>query len=220
MFIKSFMDKIWWILCWDGSRLTCRRLNRSHQTLEKNWRNVTSGEADLLATGFLSFPLSLSHTHTILVSFLRIFLSLSMYLSMYLFISSNVFLSLHMSSLYFCLPNRFFLRICLSLPAWPVENCQISIKVAKNDFTRKIKDFHTITKLPKNAGDLGKLIVAKGLKSCPKSDKSLNLVTLTASSSASKIRLPLAYSHPSTPNHLFPCRCIKWAVDGGVVSFK
>ena len=33
-------------------------------------------------------------------------------------------------------------------------------------------------KLPKNKGDLGKLIVAKGFKNCPKSNKSPNLVTL------------------------------------------
>ena len=32
--------------------------------------------------------------------------------------------------------------------------------------------------MPKNVGDLGKLIVAKALKSCPRSNKSPNLVTL------------------------------------------
>ena len=42
-------------------------------------------------------------------------------------------------------------------------------------------DFDTFTKLPKNVGDLGKLIVAKGIKSCPKSNKSPNLVTLLVS---------------------------------------
>ena len=35
-------------------------------------------------------------------------------------------------------------------------------------------------KLSKNVRDLGKLIVPKGLKSCPKSNKSPNLVTLVA----------------------------------------
>ena len=35
-----------------------------------------------------------------------------------------------------------------------------------------------LQKLPKNAGDLGKFIVAKGL-SCPKSNKSPNMVTLS-----------------------------------------
>ena len=38
-------------------------------------------------------------------------------------------------------------------------------------------DFDTFTKLPNNLGDLGKLIIAKGFES-PKSNKSLNLVTL------------------------------------------
>ena len=33
-------------------------------------------------------------------------------------------------------------------------------------------------KLPNNAGDLGKLIVAEGFKNLPKSSKSINLVTL------------------------------------------
>ena len=35
-----------------------------------------------------------------------------------------------------------------------------------------------LLKLPKNVGDLGKFIVAKGFKSCPKCKKSPNLVTL------------------------------------------
>ena len=35
-----------------------------------------------------------------------------------------------------------------------------------------------LQKLPKNVGKLGKLIVAKGFKTCPKSNKSPNLVTL------------------------------------------
>ena len=46
-------------------------------------------------------------------------------------------------------------------PVWPE-------KIAKNDFTIKIKDIDTFTKLPKNVGNLGKLIVAKGFKSLPK----------------------------------------------------
>ena len=36
----------------------------------------------------------------------------------------------------------------------------------------------SLQKLPKNVRDLDKLIVAKGFKSCPKSNKSPNLVTL------------------------------------------
>ena len=35
-----------------------------------------------------------------------------------------------------------------------------------------------LLKLPMNVGNLGKLIVAKALKSCPKSNKLSNLVTL------------------------------------------
>ena len=35
-----------------------------------------------------------------------------------------------------------------------------------------------LLKLPKNVGDLGKFIVAKSFKSCPKCKKSPNLVTL------------------------------------------
>ena len=42
------------------------------------------------------------------------------------------------------------------------------IKVAQNDFTRKMIDFDNFKKMPKNVGDLGKLIVAKGFKNLPK----------------------------------------------------
>ena len=56
------------------------------------------------------------------------------------------------------------------------------IKLPKNDFTRKIKDFDTFKKLPKNVGDLGKLIVAKGFKKWPKANKSPHLVTLGTTS--------------------------------------
>ena len=42
----------------------------------------------------------------------------------------------------------------------------------------KLKIMALLQKLPKNAGYLGKLIVAKGFKSCPMSNKSPNLVTL------------------------------------------
>ena len=43
------------------------------------------------------------------------------------------------------------------------KNCQMSIKVAQNDFIRKTIDFDTFTKLPKNVGHLGKLIVGRRL---------------------------------------------------------
>ena len=32
-------------------------------------------------------------------------------------------------------------------PVWPERNCQMSIKGAQNDFTRKIKDFDTFAKI-------------------------------------------------------------------------
>ena len=44
----------------------------------------------------------------------------------------------------------------------------MSIKVAKNDFTIEMIDFENFTKMHKNVGDLGKLIVAKGFKKLPK----------------------------------------------------
>ena len=44
----------------------------------------------------------------------------------------------------------------------------MSVKLPKNDFTRKMTP---LQKLPKNVKDLGKLIVAKGLKKLPKVQK-------------------------------------------------
>ena len=44
-----------------------------------------------------------------------------------------------------------------------------------------MKFLKPLQKLPKNVEDLGKLVVAKGFKNCPKSNKSSNLVTLKAS---------------------------------------
>ena len=45
----------------------------------------------------------------------------------------------------------------------------MSIKVAQKYFTRKMIDFDTFTKkCPKNVGDLGKLIAAKGFNKFPK----------------------------------------------------
>ena len=42
----------------------------------------------------------------------------------------------------------------------------------------KIKILTPLQKMPKNVGDLGKLFLPKALKSCPKFNKSPNLVTL------------------------------------------
>ena len=41
----------------------------------------------------------------------------------------------------------------------------MSIKVAKNDFTRKMKYFDTFTKIPKN---IDKIIIATGFEKLPK----------------------------------------------------
>ena len=48
---------------------------------------------------------------------------------------------------------------------WPVKIHQMSIKVAQKWFHLKIKDFDT---LPKNVGDLGKLVVAIDFEKFPK----------------------------------------------------
>ena len=50
-----------------------------------------------------------------------------------------------------------------------------------------------LQKLPKNVGDLAKFILPRALKTCPKSNKSPNLVTLVQS----QVRKPLGY--PGTP---------------------
>ena len=42
----------------------------------------------------------------------------------------------------------------------------------------KSKILTPLHKLPKNVGKLGKIIVARGIKCCPKCNKSPNLVTL------------------------------------------
>ena len=56
--------------------------------------------------------------------------------------------------------------------------CKSSPKIISLE---KLKILTPFQELPKNVGDLGKLIVATGLKSCPKSKKSPNLVTLVRS---------------------------------------
>ena len=44
----------------------------------------------------------------------------------------------------------------------------MSIKVAKNDFIKKLKILTHLQKLPKNVGDLGKIIDAKDFEKLPK----------------------------------------------------
>ena len=44
----------------------------------------------------------------------------------------------------------------------------MSIKVAQNDITWKMKEFYTVTIFPENVGNLGKIIVATGSEKMPK----------------------------------------------------
>ena len=60
-----------------------------------------------------------------------------------------------------------------------------------------LKILTPLQKLPKNRGDWGKLIVAKGFKSCPKSNKSPNLVTLATTA----FHPSSAADHGSIPKH-------------------
>ena len=39
------------------------------------------------------------------------------------------------------------LLICYSQSVWPEKSCQMSIKVAQNDFIREMIDFDTFTKI-------------------------------------------------------------------------
>ena len=47
----------------------------------------------------------------------------------------------------------------------------MSIKVAQNDFTKKLMIFTPLQKLPNNVGDLGKIIVATSFEWLPKVQK-------------------------------------------------
>ena len=60
-------------------------------------------------------------------------------------------------------------------PVWPDKNHKMSIKVAQIWFHyKKWMISAPLQKLPKNVGDLGKLIVAKGFKKSPKVQKIAN----------------------------------------------
>ena len=55
---------------------------------------------------------------------------------------------------------------------WPDKKCQMSVKVAQKWFHKiKFKILTPLQKLPKNVGDLGKLIGAKGFEKLPKVQK-------------------------------------------------
>ena len=63
--------------------------------------------------------------------------------------------------------NRFATHmVAMSLlPAVsPEKNREMSVKVAKNYFTRKITDFDTFTKIAKECRRFGHIIVAKGFE--------------------------------------------------------
>ena len=59
--------------------------------------------------------------------------------------------------------------ICVTQPGWRAKNRQISIKVAIKWFHKKNEwCWHLYKNCLKMEGDLGKLIVAKGLEKLPK----------------------------------------------------
>ena len=51
-------------------------------------------------------------------------------------------------------------------------------KWPKTDFTRKMKDFDTFNKSPKNVAIRAKYLLPQAKKNCPKCNKSPNMVTL------------------------------------------
>ena len=72
----------------------------------------------------------------------------------------------------------------LSQPVLPEENRQMSINVTQKIVSHeKWKILTHLQNMPKNVGDLGTLIVAKGFKKCPKSKNLPNLVTLLTTDS-------------------------------------
>ena len=74
-----------------------------------------------------------------------------------------------------------FITVYCRQPVWPVKSCQMSIKIAQKLFHKKtLKTFSPFQNLQKNVGNLGKIIVATCFESCPKCNKSPNLITLIA----------------------------------------
>ena len=72
--------------------------------------------------------------------------------------------------------DNMFLRFLSSVTSKKLPNVYKSCP--KMISLEKLKILTPLQKLPKNVGDLGKLIVAKGFEKVPKSNKSPNLVTL------------------------------------------
>ena len=66
----------------------------------------------------------------------------------------------------------------------------------------KLKILTPLQILAKHVGDLGNLIVAKGFKACPKSNKSPHLVTLITSHLPIYLHLPM-YTYLGRPTYLY-----------------
>ena len=81
----------------------------------------------------------------------------------------------------------------------------------------KLKILIPLHKLPKNVGDLGKLIVVKGFKSCRKNNESPNLVTLPGAAIAQWIPLHLPFCRPgSSPKQtIYALSIYIWIVSCG-----
>ena len=72
----------------------------------------------------------------------------------------------------------FSMRYFVSVSVWPIKSCQMSIKLPKNDSTRKWNILLPLQKLPKMWAISAKYLLPHALKSCPKCNKASNLVTL------------------------------------------
>ena len=53
-------------------------------------------------------------------------------------------------------------------PVWPEKNRQMSIRVAKNELTRKMIDFHNFTKIAQECGRLGQINCGQSYKKLSK----------------------------------------------------
>ena len=87
--------------------------------------------------------------------------------------------------------NKPFYLVTQLSSVWQDKNSEMSVKVAQNCISlEKWYILIPLQKMPQNVRDLGKLIVAKGLKKLPKVQKLPNLVTLVKLSNHSAIMLP------------------------------
>ena len=94
-------------------------------------------------------------------------------------------------------------ELCVRLSVWPEKIAKCQLKLPKNDFTTKIKTFVTFTNIAQEWRIFwAKYLLPKALKSCSKSNKSPNLVTLNLfdSRSTDSKRLFQRYSVGNYPN--------------------